>query len=463
MTPMPASTPLASEGPATEAPTRRAPVVLRPLLAVLAAIRHRPRRSLAIPLLLALIAVGLGLSGAQLWAAYHFRAARGALDRYHAAEAGDHLEACLKVWPDDPDVVFLAARAARRSGLFNAAEDFLNRYQDLRGRDDDLVLERTLLTAERGDVDEVLKFCKAKVAANDPAAPLILEALARGCLRPYPYRLNDANWAIHTWQEREPNNPMALLLRGRLDHERFADTAAAAAFRRALEIDPELDEARDRLAQMLLDINQPAEALPHIEYLRRRRPNDSGLAVLLAQCLDLLGRQEEAERLLDEVLARHPDFGAALGLRGKLALQAGQYAEAETWLRRAQERGPGGDTSLLPAQQKCLFQSGQTDKAQALMPQVKQAQEDMERLDKLVAEDIQDHPDNADAQYEVGTILLRMGVYDEGLRRLENATRLNPRHVKAHEALAEFYQRTGEARKAAEHQRLAREAAPSEK
>jgi tetratricopeptide (TPR) repeat protein len=428
------------------------------LLALVGAVRRRPGRSLAILLLLALTAVGLGMGGAQLWAAYHLRAARHDLARYHPAEAGDHLDVCLRVWPDDPEVLFLAARAARRSGLFDAAEDFLNRTQELRGRDDDVVLERALLTAERGDVDDVLKFCKVKVEANDPDSPLILEALARGCLRAYPYRLNDADWALKVWLGREPDNPMALMLRGRLDHERFADTDAAAALRRALEIDPEMDEARDRLARLLLDITQPAEALPHLEYLRRRRPGDPGLAVRHAQCLKLLGRQEEAAALLDTVLKQNPKLGSALALRGKLALEAGQDAEAEAFLRRALERTPY-DASLLPALETCLSHLGKNDQVRELGPRVKQTREDMERLDKLVTDDLQKRPDDVAAQYEAGTILLRIGAYDEGLRRLEAVTRLDPRHAKAHQALADFYQRAGEAQKAAKHQRLAREAA----
>jgi tetratricopeptide (TPR) repeat protein len=432
--------------------------VLRPLGATLGAIRRRPGRALAIFLLGSAIAFGLGLAGAQVWASYHFRAARTALDRYHPAEAGDHLEACLKVWPNDPDVLFLAARAARRSGLFDVADDFLDRCQEQRGRDDDVVLEKALLTAERGNVDDVFKFCKSRVEADDPATPLILEAVARGCLRADTYRLVEADWALKTWLGREPDNPMALLLRGRLDHEHYADTAAAAAFRRTLEIDPELDEARDRLTLLLLEIVQPKEAQPHLEYLRRRRPADAGLAVRLAQCHDLLGHQDEAARLLDEVLTSHPDYTPALAARGKLALDAGQYAEAEGWLRRAHERTPG-DATLLSQLQKCLFQLGQNDKAQALQPQLTQARADLERLDKLVAQDIQKDPNNADAHYEAGTILLRIGAPDKGVRFLENATRINPRHVKAHEALADFYQRNGEALKAVKHQRLAREAA----
>jgi tetratricopeptide (TPR) repeat protein len=461
MAPTPPAAPLDS-GPAScpvpaAPPGKRAPGALRPLLALMGAARRRPRRALIVVFLLALIAFGLGLGGAQLWAASHFRAARRALAAYHVGEAGDHLKDCLKVWPDDPDVLFLAARAARCGGLFDPADEFLTRYQDLRGRDDGVVLERALLTAERGNVDDVLKFCKAQVEANHPATPLILEAVARGCLRTDTYRLADADWAVKTWLGREPDNPMALLLSGRLDHERYADAASAAAFRRVLEIDPEMDEARDRLTLLLLEINQPAEAVPHLEYLRRRRPGDPGFAVRLAKCQHLMGKEDEATSLLDDVIAHQPDFTPALAARGKMALEAGDYERAEPLLRRAHEHSRG-DVSLLDQLRKCLDQSGKADEAREVQAELAQVKADVERLDLLVTQDIQKNPNNIDAQYEAGTILLRIGNYDEGVRRLEVVTRLAPRHVKAHEALADFYRRVGESLKAAKHERQAREA-----
>jgi len=422
---------------------------------VLGHVRRHPGRSLVVLTLLALIAWGLGVGGTQLWAAYHLRAARKDLDRYHTQEAGDHLQACLRVWPNDADVLFLAARAARRAGQFDYAEEFLARCQELHGRDDRISLERALLTAESGDVDDVLKFCTARVNAGDPESPLILEALARGLLR--DYRLAEADRAVRTWQERNPDDPMAHLLRGRVSHEMYADSTAIAAYRRALVIDPEMDDARDGLAAILMEINQPQEALPQLVYLCRQRPNNPGLIVRLAQCRYLLGEQDEAARLLDGVLARQPDTHAALAERGKLALHAGQFAEAEGWLRRASAAAPW-DAAVLQQLQLCLEQSGQPDKARALEPQVKGAKEDLERLEKLVTEDIRREPQNAEPQYQAARVLLRIGSYAEGLRRLQKAVRLNPRHVKAHEALAEFYQRTGSLTRAAEHRHLAREA-----
>jgi tetratricopeptide (TPR) repeat protein len=453
MTPTPPAPPAGTDVP----PARRRPLAaLRRLAAPLRLVRRHPGRALAVVFLLGLIACGLTLAGTQFWAAYHLRAARAALARYHTAEAGEHLRACMRVWPNDPEVLFLAARAARRSGLFDDADGLLARCQELRGRDDGLVLERALLSAERGDVDDVLKFCRAKVEADDPASLLILEAVARGCLR--SYHLSDAEWATETWLRRAPDDPMAHLLRGRVARERLGLTDAATDFRRALEIDPELDEARDQLTIVLLDTHQGPEALPHLEYLRQRRPDDPGLAVRLAQCRDLLGQQDEAARLLDAVLAKYPDFLPALEARAKLAQNAGQWGEAEVLLRKALTQAPG-EANVLRQLDTCLRRTGKTEDAKALEPRLQQAKQDLERIQQLVNHDIQADPRNPDLHYEAGMIFLRAGAPADGLRWLQSAIRLDPRHVKAHEALADFYGRVGDAAKAERHRRLAHEAA----
>src|SRR5947199_10146364 len=68
---------------------------------------------------------GVGLAGVHGWAWYHFLAGRAALERYHAENARDHLEACLKVWPDSAETHFLASRAARRADDYESADRHL--------------------------------------------------------------------------------------------------------------------------------------------------------------------------------------------------------------------------------------------------------------------------------------------------------------------------------------------------
>jgi tetratricopeptide (TPR) repeat protein len=436
--------------PAGTAPTAAVPARDRrpPLRAVL------PRRlglALALLVLLGLTAFGAWVAGINLWAGYHFRAARHAIDHYHDTEAIAHLEACLTVWPHDPETLLLAARAARRLGDFARAESFQIQYRDACGvEDNDLMLEDLLLLAQRGEVDTVRRSCRTLVEDDHPQAPLVLEAMTNGYLR--QFRLRDALACLDEWLKRQPDNPQALFLKGRVYDQGLNLSEARASYRRALQLDPERDDARLYLAGKLLDLVQAAEALPHLKYLRKRLPNNPLVPVLLARCCKLLRQPEEAERILDEMLSRFPNDSLALAERGGLALDRGRPKDAVAWLRRAAEQGPGNYEAHYRLFQ-ALTQTGQIDAARKIEERLRQMKHDIDRIQEIVTRKMQEAPHDPALHYEAGTIALRAGAVDEGLRWLQSALKEDPQYLPAHRALAEFYERVGHTGHAARHRR----------
>src|SRR5262249_3534548 len=151
--------PLPGSPPAPGSRWRTAAAVL---LAPLSYVRRRPRRALAWLAVLALAGL-LGALGMRLWAEYHLQAARRAVRRGHNAVAVRHLLACRRVRPDDPEVLLLSARVARRSGAWTEARVLLDRYWQQRGDDDPLVLERLLLRATRGEVEAVQPLLQLRI------------------------------------------------------------------------------------------------------------------------------------------------------------------------------------------------------------------------------------------------------------------------------------------------------------
>src|SRR5262249_44953804 len=188
--------------------------------------RH-PRRFLVVLALYLLAGLVIAFCGSRLLGIYHFRAGRSALQRCHNPEAAEHLRACLGVWPDDPATLFLAARAARRLGDFEQAGQFLDEAKSRAGKEtplaDDLALERVLLSAERGEVEQVHNLCLALMKQKEQAAPLILEAMAHGYMR--ALRFGEADYWLHQWLEREPDNPLAFFFLALVqdDENRFLD------------------------------------------------------------------------------------------------------------------------------------------------------------------------------------------------------------------------------------------------
>src|SRR4051812_2596196 len=88
-------------------------------------LRRNLWRSLAVAALLAVIGAGLAAVGFFFWINHHLSAARRAVERGYNLEAIGHLQACNKYRRDEPEVLLLSARVARRSGAWIEAETLL--------------------------------------------------------------------------------------------------------------------------------------------------------------------------------------------------------------------------------------------------------------------------------------------------------------------------------------------------
>src|SRR5262245_29950949 len=78
-----------------------------------------------------LVAVLIGVGGwhlsRQLWARHHRQQAEQAREQCDYEAAWQHWRRCLSVWPDDPDTLLEAARAARQAGYYADAADLLRK------------------------------------------------------------------------------------------------------------------------------------------------------------------------------------------------------------------------------------------------------------------------------------------------------------------------------------------------
>lgn len=413
---------------------------------------RRAGRILCVLALVVLLGLVAGVIGLMIWTDQHLRAARQALERGHNRAAIRHLQACRSIHPDHPQVLLLSARAARRANSWGEAESILDRYWQRRGDDDALVLERLLLRAAQGELEATRPLLQARIDQDDPAATLAREAIAAGLL--HRFHLNDAAKHIDRWLEQDSDSTLALYSQARLYDLQEQSTSALGSYRRILEIDPEHDEARLGLTEVLLRLSQGEEALPHLEHLRRRLPDSAEVLVQLAGALDLQGRGDEARTVLDECLQRHPDHAAALASRGRLALRAGDGERAEEYLARSVQLDPG---ELSPRFQYflALSQNGKKAEAQEQQERIRQMEADIQRIHDLVHGRLQQTPDDPALHHEVAMIALRAGQPRQALRWLHNALRVDPEHVPTHRALASYYHQTGNPILSAKHRAIA--------
>jgi tetratricopeptide (TPR) repeat protein len=418
---------------------------------LLAGLIARPRRSV---ILIGLLVLG-GFLAVQGYALYQLRAGRAALDQGRTAAARRHLAACLRVWPNSTAAHLLAARAARRAGAYDEAAHHLAVCQKVDGKkDDDVVLEWSLQTAAKGDLLEVEETLRAR-ARKDPAlAPLVWEALAEGNMR--MYRNLTALEILDEWVKVEPDNPRVRQLRGNLFRQ-LSGNKAVPEYTRAVELDPENDEARWWLAVVLQEVGRFDDALKHLEQLRARGWPDGDLRPRIARSLDRVGRTQDARELLDAVLAEDPKHSLALRVRGQIEFLAEppNLPEAEKWLREAARALPY-DYQVRSMLAQCLRQENKTDEAREEEEQARKLMDRSERLGDLRGQKMSQTPHDPALHCEIGVLLDSLGHADLAEKWLYSALHEDADYRPAHAALADFYERHRKPDKAAEHRELAR-------
>jgi tetratricopeptide (TPR) repeat protein len=112
-----------------------------------------------------------------------------------------------------------------------------------------------------------------------------------------------------------------------------------AAFRRAIELDPNFVVARVHLARVLRQMNRHSEADP-LYKSAIEEAKDAPTLVLIADALQTETRWTDSEPVLRRALQLDPRNPGALFLMGRFLSVSRKYAEAETVLKTAIEVNP---------------------------------------------------------------------------------------------------------------------------
>jgi tetratricopeptide (TPR) repeat protein len=434
------------------------------------------RRRLRVALLLLVVAAGLGAGGHVAFrsrrAALERRAAENAVRRRDFPSAHARLVAYLEVHPRDFGAELEAARSARRAAftelfdgprpeLRDAAVRHLEACARLQGDPGAVALERALLRVQSGDLGGVEETFGDRLHAGGPDVPLILEALVHGHLR--RLNLDRARAYADRLLELEPENVQALVWRGRI-REQFGRVGPAREdYEAAVRLNPEFDPARFYLAENLLRANRADEAAAHLEALHARVPGNALVELARAQCRAASGDEAGARELLDAWLADnpagHPRRLEALTERANLALAAGEPAAAEGFARQALGVAPL-DQYALYALERALAGQGRGEEAKAVGDKLDRVKQDL-RFVARAAEEVARSPDDLGLRQRIGEAYLRLGRDGEALVWLTGVLDRDPGYRPALRALADYYDRAGDARRAAAYRRRLETSGPA--
>jgi tetratricopeptide (TPR) repeat protein len=416
------------------------------------------RRRLWAAVLLVGTAGGIVFFSAKAFLAHRYhQAARQALQVTDLDEALRQLERSLAVQPDDAQVRLLAARTARRLDSYAAAGRHLREYERIQGADKVSEREWFLQGVQQGDVaghEQTLR----SLAAQDPRqAPFVLESLAKGYLNCLSW--GDAVDCLSFALERWPGHAPLRVLRGRAYESTHQKESALADYRRAVEAAPRYREGRLRLALALQEGGFNHEARAHFAFLYQEAPEEPEVLLGFARCCSENHDLEFADQLLQRLAERHPHFVPGLVEAGRLSLYLQHGEQAERLLLRAQAISP----SHLEAQrllEACYEARGKGDELAAVRRRLHETHRGDLQLVRLL-DRCRDFPGDARVRFDIGAWILQHGDEPGGLRWWFSSLYVDEHCRPAHEALADYFERTGQPRWAAHHRQRASPVASS--
>jgi predicted Zn-dependent protease len=421
------------------------------------AARRRPLRAA----LAGLVVLGTAAAtGGYAYAVREWHRAQAAVRERHPGQAKSHLAVCLSVWPRDPAVHQLAARAARETGDFVTAEDHLNTCLKLeRGASEATQIEFLLMRAQSGEVEEVAPLLFLFVDRGHPDAPLILETIALTYM--HNLRYGPAYACLVRWVREVPDSARAYHYRGWVLERLNQPKQALDDYLHALDLEPGLVPVRLRVAEMYLEDKQPLDALPHLERLREQAPDRPEVLARLGQCRFLQGETVEARRLLEAAAEALPDDPQVLLYLARLDLQDRQPARAEARLRHLLDRDPADTEARYTLVSALKFQRRDQEAARELA-EYDRHKALLERANKLLQDEARKPTRDPGPAYEVGALLLQIRQERQGLYWMDQALARDPDHQPTHRALAEYFESKGDKERAAFHRRRLRPASSAE-
>jgi tetratricopeptide (TPR) repeat protein len=411
--------------------------------------------------LLVIALVGTFLIYPQGRAWYFSRKAQQAMEAQDYQQARLYANRCLETWTDSSQMHFLLARCDRIDGDFLAASRHLDEAGRLGWPIEAIDLERLLIRAQTGDVQAVTAPLQRALDKGHPDSPLILEALVLGSLE--ADRLDDALLIATLLRKRFPDRWRSHLLLGKVLEMFLRPDLAATEYQRVVALKPNHADTHHWLGQHLLAAGEPAEAKTHYQAYQQARPDDPQAQLGIAACLYTLGQLPQARDALEQLPEDfHQNARARVFiLRGQIALDLKGAQDALTWFQKAEKLAPQ-NPDVVNGLAACWRQLGDPDRAKPYEDRKQQLQEDQNQATELSQQIVKldrdfkpaDRDRRVQLHYQLGTVLLRMGARRKALAWFGRALQEDPQHKPTHQALADYYEQTGDHERAQAHRRM---------
>lgn len=392
--------------------------------------------------LLGLLVLGSGAAiwADQLWMAYvHFRT-QSLFQEYRDAEALQLLRGALLVEADNPRLLLSLARAHRRDGNLQKGVYLVNQAESLGGDAERIDLERKLLMVQAGRMREAGATPSSLLMHAQELGPDVLQAFVLGYFA--NLRTDEAGQLLEMWLQSSPKDAQAYFLKAFLLRSLNQFPQAIEQYRRGLTLAPHKTRMRRQLAEVLMDNDEFDAAGKEIALCRAENPDDDELDFLSAQLAHQQQKLPEALQLLDRVIEKEPENVAARQLRGRIQLELEKYDQAADDLQWVVRREPT-DTVAREALGRVLQLQGKRDAAEEHLQFVSQATQVQSEVSRLIRQTLS-QPDDVELRFQIGQMVNEFISPEDGAKWMRTVLELQPDHVGAHVALANYFEQNGD-------------------
>lgn len=245
----------------------------------------------------------------------------------------------LKLAPNQPGLLLNLGLAHLKEENHAAAKPLFEKLVSLRPAD---VRAKELLATSQVYTNEAAKALE--LLHSLPASPSVLYATGLAHLK-----LGNRDKARQVLDESLPaamTAAQAALLRGKAFYDATLFDDAIKEYRTARQLDPALPGLSLELARALVSIRDNDAAEAELRGILKQHPSDPEAAYLLGALLVGLGKEAEAEPLLEISRTARPDGWGAYFYLGRAKLQRDQPVAAVALLEKAAELNPDDSTVL---------------------------------------------------------------------------------------------------------------------
>jgi tetratricopeptide (TPR) repeat protein len=258
-----------------------------------------------------------------------------------------------------------------------------------------------------------------------------------------PEELDRALTEFQALVKKSPSNAVFHFNLGRAYQLKGRNQEARAEFLESLRLRPAEMQPRFALADLALRTGRTEEAIRYADEILTLIPGQPRARLLRSAGLLNAGNPVEARSELRRLIAEFPQYRDAYLQLAMVAIAEKKFAEAETLLRQSEQLPGGADPRFA-----------------AILAESFASQNRAEDALRTLEEAVRKTPDSPLLRSQLASAAARAGHYDAAIEQFQWILERNPNALNAQVGLGEVYGLKGDAAKAVERLRKARDMAP---